>query len=245
MYKNHCKSGLLLLASAALFIASCQRDPLWLRGKGDIVSVEHQVDEFTGISLDLPATLHYEKGSTYSLRIEAQANVGSHIRVNKSGSVLGISWRPGLRVRSHKPIHIYLVAPDLSRFTVNGSGSIDAKGNLFVTSMKLDVNGSGKINLQSTDADLVNAAVNGSGNIAISGGRSTRIIADVNGSGEITAADLEAETARAVIHGSGSISLKVTQELDAEINGSGRIRYKGQPAVRASVNGSGKIINTP
>jgi len=129
-----------------------------------------------------------------------------------------------------------------------------------------------KVSVQHDDLEILvtlpqikNAALSGSGRMAISGAFPwiDELKTSVSGSGEITAQsvfevkdllmnisgsgkiDLEkilAKEAEVDISGSGNGKVHVQEELKASISGSGHLFYIGNPEIDSKISGSGKLI---
>jgi hypothetical protein len=95
------------------------------------------------------------------------------------------------------------LAGGTTKFMLDGSGDIKAKGKL--DTVNLVVNGSGTANLSALEAAKASAMVNGSGDAMVDP-RET-LAATVNGSGQVTYAREDIKVT-SVIHGSGMIEKK-------------------------------------
>ena len=105
----------------------------------------------------------------------------------------------------------------------------------------LAVQGSGNITVTGIKSPSLTVRIPGSGTIDAAG-TTARLDVAIDGSGTALLSGLVARDATASIDGSGSIVLTATRSLDASIPGSGTIVYAGNPAqVTKSVPGSGTI----
>lgn len=103
------------------------------------------------------------------------------------------------------------------------------------------LNGSGNIQVSGYSGSSLTVGLNGSGNITLDG-TTDEVKITLDGSGHILADRLHAKTATAAVNGSGNITLFASDSLDATVSGSGNIRYSGNPAnVRRNISGSGSI----
>lgn len=93
--------------------------------------------------------------------------------------------------------------------------------------------GSGDVKLNNIKSENVDATVQGSGDIALSG-ESKIVSLKTQGSGDINAANLKGQDVSATTQGSGDITCYATGNLKGRINGSGDISYKGTPNIDLS-----------
>lgn len=209
-----------------------------VKGKGEIVTKDLDLDKFTGIKLGISGDVILTKGSTQKVRVEGQQNIIDLLKTSVSGNV----WKIGFEqnVSNYKSFKIYITLPTLTEVGLSGSGDITCT-NLFdnLGDLSVYVSGSGNMNLNAS-AKSINTKLSGSGNITLKGKSSYQEI-KVSGSGNIEAFDLIVEEASVNISGSGNIQLNVAKELNARISGSGDIIYKGDPNVKANVSGSGDV----
>ncbi|MBC6492248.1 head GIN domain-containing protein [Flavihumibacter stibioxidans] len=225
-------SGLLILAS------SCSK----INGEGPVVSEERFVTNFSTLHFGTGGNLYYEPSSEFSLEIRAQKNILDVIETYVSNNELKIKIRDNTVIHSHDPITVYLKAPDLEGMYINGSGDIFVQQAISPDRLKLETNGSGKIDLAKVSTGLLETRVNGSGDIIVRNGSATEENCRISGSGDIHLLGLEAETSYTQTSGSGDISLWVNDLLDCQISGSGMVKYKGSPQVKVKISGSGRVV---
>jgi hypothetical protein len=112
-----------------------------------------------------------------------------------------------------------------------------------VTAPRLDevaLHGSGSICAQGVDAERLDVAIYGSGDIELSG-RAHRLDIQMRGSGDTDASALGAADVDVDISGSGDAHVVAQNTLDVAIRGSGDVRYAGDPKVHRSIAGSGEV----
>ncbi len=141
--------------------------------------------------------------------LKAEVKDGTLVLEEKSSGMFG-----------HKgKLHVTITVPNLTGFTVNGSGDATING---------------------VKSDAFSLEVNGSGNITVSGESDSCAIA-VNGSGDINAKTLKSKKASVTIAGSGDIDVSASDDLSVTVAGSGDVTYFGDPKVTQSVTGSGDV----
>jgi hypothetical protein len=227
-----------LLAFLLFTAASCKK----VRGDGPTVTETRSHSDFTAISSGIPAEVEYRTAPDYSVEISAQQNILDKIRSEVHGGELRFEFRSPYNFGPHDPIKVRISGPDVTGFTVDGSGSIEA-GEVVRTgkTVRLKVNGSGDIHFESVEASGVDAEVVGSGKVTVADGDVATASADISGSGDIDLRDLSSEDADARISGSGKIYLKASRKLDVDISGSGKVYYRGNPTVTTNISGSGSV----
>lgn len=241
-----------------LLFPSCDLD--CTKGSGDVISETRIVDFFDKIELRGSFDLHLSQAEDFSMIIEADDNVLPLIetRINSQDRLI-VDLEDC--IRSHEPIVLFVSAPNIEEISINGSGDvfaattwdfnslkleIDGSGDvdvdsLFVNFAEIDIEGSGDIFMRYIDALTINAEVRGSGNIDLSGFTNDFNV-EIDGSGDVDALDLIAETCDIDISGSGDCEVTVTDELNIKIRGSGSVLYRGNPVISSSISGSGDII---
>jgi hypothetical protein len=231
----------LALCVILLFIvfSSCKK----VTGKGDVVVESRQTASFDGLELKVSADTYFTQDSIYKVELHAQENILDEIETTVINNNLQIRLRHSdTRLRTNEGISIFVSAPNVRSFTVNGSGYLEASNPVTPANLQLRVDGSGNIKMNNVTTTEVNAEVEGSGNITVSSGTANEANVRIDGSGLIDIKGIMVKDADASIRGSGNISLFATQSLQANISGSGTIFYKGAPTVTKHISGSGTVI---
>lgn len=246
---------LLLLA---VLSPSCDLD--CTKGSGDILSETRIVDFFDEIEMRGSFELRLSQAPDFSLTIEADDNILPLIetRVNSQDRLV-VDLEDC--IRSHEPILIIVSAPNIETIAIKGSGDVFGMTTLDFNSLKLEIDGSGDVEIDSLfvnfaeisiegsgdvmidyiDALTINAEISGSGDIDLKG-FSNDFNVEVDGSGDIDALNLTTETCDIDIMGSGDCEITATDELNIIIRGSGSVFYRGNPVITSSVSGSGDIV---
>ena len=147
---------------------------------------------------------------------------------------------------------------DILKYNVNGSGSVDIRGNNYknyelilggsgdirlkanAEKVKLTIEGSGNFEGELT-AESIETLIDGSGDVELKG-----IVKEfkgkIEGSGNIDAYELKSSKSSILIAGSGNAEVYVIDEFLGTIEGSGDIKYKGNPkSEKINNKGSGTI----
>lgn len=217
-------------------ISSCQGD---LTGEGESVTEVRNVDVFNSIELDANAEVLLTQGPAQLMRVEGQRNILDVLTTEVRRGMLQVNTDRSLG--EHNPVRLFITVPSVEALTINGSGAINGQNMMNAEDLRLELNGSGEINLQ-TQARSLQGILQGSGDIKLRGS-SNELIVNIGGSGDVQAFDLVTERAEVVINGSGDCEVNARNTLKAVVNGSGDIRYRGEPADRQfSMQGSGNIV---
>lgn len=235
--KNLSIKSVLALALSITLFSSCTKDWHGLKGTGAITTESRNVDNFTGVDLQLAGRVNIVPDSQFFVSITSYDNYHTHIRTYvRSGSLVIDSYKS-----LHDDVDIDIHLPYIDYINLGGSGSITTSGNFNSNTMKIQITGSGNIDYAGTSNTLI-ANVSGSGKISMLGS-ATNSVMTMSGSGKINAYPMHCKKNTVTISGSGAIETFVIDELKANISGSGKVSYMGNPSVIQAISGSGKIVH--
>jgi len=237
---------IIALTSFIFLLSSCE--DYWLnclRGNGIMVTEEREPPHFSGIISEGDFDIIIIIDSVYKVVVEADENLLSYIRTGVRGDnlVINNSTRRCLRTSNGHPIQIFVHSPAIHFISLEGSGVIYCDNLIYVDHVRIELTGSGLIDLRDVDALELDALITGSGEIELWGVCEEANL-DITGSGKIKAFHLEQDHCVANISGSGDLYVFVYDLLDAKISGSGNIFYKGNPHLNIRITGSGSVINS-
>ncbi|MEA3081448.1 MAG: hypothetical protein QOD54_1116 [Sphingomonadales bacterium] len=154
------------------------------------------------------------------------------VQANKSG------WG-GYPGQNPGPVEVRVGTHELSNAWVNGAGAllIDRVGGL---SFALSVQGSGRAEIASADADQLNVSLVGTASAKL-GGRAKKLTALVRGISALDATDLAATDASIGTEGAATIDAKVTDEATIDSSGPATIRLTGRPTCTLRTGGSATV----
>jgi len=208
------------------------------KGKGEVVSKDLHLDNFTGIELGFNGDVIITQGASQKVRVEGQQNIIDLINTDISKGTWKIDFVKN--VNNHKNLTIYITIPTLTKIGVSGSGNIKTTNSFDnLGDLGVFVSGSGNLKLD-VSAKSIKSRISGSGNITLKGNSNSQEI-KISGSGDVNAYDMKVEEAVVHISGSGECELNVSKSLEVRISGSGDVYYKGDPNVKAKVSGSGDV----
>jgi len=217
------KKLLVALIVLTLALSSCSALPNVLnitKGSGNVISESRDISGVTSVDLDGSADVDIAFGESESLVIEAEDNIIPLIETKAENGKLIIGTKSGASYSSTKGVKVHVTLKSLEAVSLSGSGSLTVQ-NLQGESLKVDLDGSGNINLNGT----VNSAE-----------------MSLGGSGKINAEQLLVASVKVTVDGSGDARVNASEQLNADLSGSGSIRYSGNPAsVNKKDSGSGSI----
>jgi Putative auto-transporter adhesin, head GIN domain len=228
-----------MLFALLIMGTSCRK----VTGEGAVQTELRQAGSFTGISVNLAATVTYKTDSVYKIELVAQRNILDLLEAYTTGGRLVLKARNGVNLQPAQAIVIRISAPAVNYISMDGSGDFAVLDSLKAAGLELQVAGSGTITVPAVViSGNIDATVSGSGWIRVQGGSTSREYLRVSGSGKILMDGVLADKASATISGSGSVQLQALQTLEATISGSGNIFYRGTPQINSHVTGSGRVL---
>lgn len=223
-------------------LTSCSKDRLWVKGEGPDVKNNRTTGNFTEIALSIDAKVELYQDSVYSIELNGQQNVLDVITTSSNGTQLSIGLKRHTELRRHNPVTIRIHMPCLTGLDISGSGKIESLNNFNIANLRVNISGSGDIEMNGNIQGGLIANISGSGNMNFTG-NGTCASADytISGSGNMNAEWLRADDADATISGSGEVKLYAVKQLNADISGSGNIYYRGNPSTNVKISGSGRL----
>ncbi len=192
-------------------------------------SETRQLAEFDRIKILDNATVYLHIGTPQSVRVEAKTPLNG-IRTEVEDGVLEIHGPPSV---------IYITTPSIRSIGISGIGKVECDSTLTASSLRINVSGSGKVNLP-VSVGRLEIGISGMGKVNLSGAADKAEI-NISGSGKIEASKLKVKSCEAHISGIGKCYIDVTESLDMHVSGSGAIYYKTKPAnLTANISGIGK-----
>jgi hypothetical protein len=226
--------ALLLLAGAPSVWAET------VVGNGKAATEVRNTGAFNAIGLRGSMELRLRQGSTPSVVVHGESNLLPLIETVVEGDKsLQLRWKRGVSVRSHAPIYVEVVAPQVHAVSSAGSGDIDID-TLKVPRLALSITGSGDLRARGLATDELAISIAGSGDVKLVG-HAARMTIDLSGSGDVDARQLRSDDVSVGIAGSGDVTVHASRTLAVNIAGSGDVQYSGEPSVQRSIAGSGTV----
>ena len=242
-----CISMLLALLLTSSVCATAANTKVVASGK--IVSKEIKgIAGFKEIQTNSSVSVIYHNAADTRIVVSASDNVIPYIEVVKKGSRLEVGLKKGVNVRvknSRADLKVNVYAPEVTAFSVNGSGGIRIATDLKADRLALGVSGSGDIDAYNLSAGEVALGVTGSGDIEVRNVSGKKIAIGVTGSGDIECKAVSGDVVALGVTGSGDVKVSsvATDELACGVSGSGDIVVAAGTVGSANygVTGSGDI----
>ena len=230
---------ILLWLLIVLILSSCE-DLNCIRGNGDVVTRELQLNSFNSFELKGSGNVYLTQGDSQKVIIEGESNILDLIETDVREQRWDIEFSEC--VRSHKDIKVYITIPEVRSGSISGSGDIIGENDFSGGNMGFKISGSGNIDVSAVCEEML-AIISGSGGINLKG-QAREFTGHISGSGDIRAYPFFTKNAEIKISGSGDVEISASETLEVNISGSGDVRYHGSPVITTHVSGSGNVSNT-
>ena len=220
-----------------MLLSACE-DTNCIRGEGAVETRTLNLAPFTRISANGDFRVYITQGATQAVEVKGEPNILDQLRTSVSNNTWEIENREC--IRRSEPVEVYITMPVVESLYLNGSGRITGQNAMTADELDVEVNGSGKIELNAA-ATQVRSRITGSGE-AVLAGETVRHHINISGSGRVEAFELLAENVTVNLSGSGVAEVSASTTLTVDISGSGNVYYKGSPTINSNVSGSGKLI---
>lgn len=217
---NTIKFSATVVTFLSLLFTSCKKEII--HGKGDIVTQERTVSNFSRVKITGITDVTLIQGSSFRVTVSDYENLVDEVETALSGDELRVGYKRNVWVTKGKSKAV-ITMPSLKGVQVDGSGDFIIEGPF-------------------TGTSLFSVEINGSGNVSINNAIVDEADIHISGSGDVRNFGLQCKKATVKVSGSGNTEITVHNLLDVRINGSGDVYYKGTASVSASINGSGKVI---
>jgi hypothetical protein len=195
---------------------------------------------FTKIRVDGPYKVSLASGVAPFARATGSAPALDRLTIEVRGDTLVVqankSGWGGYPGENPGPVEVSVGTHELGNAWVNGAGAllIDRVTGL---SFALSVQGSGRAEIASADADQLNASLVGTASAKVAG-RAKKLTALVRGLSALDATGLAATDASIGAEGAGTIDANVTNEATVDATGPAVIRLTGRPSCTLRTGGS-------
>jgi hypothetical protein len=247
----------IVLALCALVVSACipipriripidiptVRVPGTIRGSGNVVGEEREVDDFDHISLTGIGRVVLSQGERTSLTVRTDDNLLPYIGTEVRNGILVLGFSDQARGKSLDPSELafHLQVREISRLDLSGAGSVEASA-LDTDRLRIDLSGAGSITVESLMAEELVVRLSGVGNLEVAGEVSSQD-ADLSGLGAYQAAHLRSERAIVEVSGAGAATVWATESLDVRISGAASVEYYGRPSVTQDVSLVGRLVS--
>ena len=216
-----------------------------IKGNGNLVSRNFDVNAYDDLSVVLPATVNFTVAEEYTCSVRVDENIMDYLDIKVDGNELILK-----KQEKHKNVNlratsfvIDITAPSLANINLAGSGTVNVLSPIEREQMEVNVAGSGDIVFdQAVTLQKIELNVAGSGDLVLNELAADKLIANVAGSGDMKVTRGTIREAEASVAGSGDIVLTCDIEnLNADIAGSGDIKARVSGTLKYGIIGSGDI----
>ncbi len=181
------------LALATLALVACSSKVSNIEDDGKVITKTLKCTDFNAIDIKGSGDVEYRQGDKYKVELVATKLAMKGVKVDVKGNTLvitrengGFKTEAGLEMRMARGKYtVRVTSPKLNGVNIMGSGDFEAKTAIDTKYLNASVNGSGDIDADVTNCNMVTANVNGSGDIDLDLKDCGNINAAVSGSGDI------------------------------------------------------------
>ena len=234
-----------ILLIALIFTTSLSAQSWWknsIKGNGNVIEEKRTTDDYNAVRCAGFMDFELVNGKEGNITIEGEENLLEYIITEIEYDALVVKVKKGVNLKPSwsKGIKVTIPIEDIEKVSLAGSGDVWNKDVIEGENLRVNLAGSGDMNLNVKTKSLI-SKISGSGDIKIIG-ETDNLETEVTGSGDFDGFDLESNSTEAQVTGSGNIKVVSNKSLYARVTGSGDIDYKGNPEKEdTKVTGSGSI----
>jgi len=235
----------LLIISFLLVFSASSLSAQWgkwkkIKGSGNIVSKDWNVDDFTEVKSCCSMKFIVSKGSNHSVRIETDDNLQEYLEAVVSGRRLSVKTTQNINMEPSQKVKVYVTMPELEGLYASSSSKLMVKDPFEGDELEIDVSSSADITVDFT-ANRVDISGSSSGEVELKGS-AKRTKVKVSSSCKVDASDFKSEEVDARASSSGKVSIRVQDRLDADVSSGAKVEYRGNPErVYTDASSGGKV----
>jgi len=201
------------------------------------------ITDFTKVRVDGPYKVSFTSGVAPFARASGSGAALDRLTIEVRGDTLVVqnnkSGWGGYPGENPGPVEVTIGTHDIHNAWVNGAGAllIDRVGGL---SFALSVQGSGRAEIASADADQLNVSLIGTASAKLAG-KAKKLTALVRGIAALDAGDLAATDASIGTEGAATVDANVRDEANISSSGPATIRLTGNPTCTLRTGSSATV----
>ena len=201
------------------------------------------ITDFTKVRVDGPYKVSFTSGVAPFARASGSGAALDRLTIEVRGDTLVVqnnkSGWGGYPGENPGPVEVAIGTHDIHNAWVNGAGAllIDRVGGL---SFALSVQGSGRAEIASADADQLNVSLIGTASAKLAG-KAKKLTALVRGIAALDAGDLAATDASIGTEGAATVDANVRDEANISSSGPATIRLTGNPTCTLRTGSSATV----
>jgi len=210
-----------------------------ITAKGERETYQIITGSFSKIKITGNCEIRYYAGNSDTVTLEVPPNVREYIEVSAENDTLNIKTTRRISYGRNRGPVLTVYAPSLSWITVEGAASLTAYDKIVSDSLTLTMQGAGDAK---AELDVNNLTINifGAGSFNLSGIAQTANIS-FSGAGDLNALSLQTADTSISMSGAGSIKISCSEKLRISADGVGSIEYRGSPNVSLNTSGFVKV----
>lgn len=241
------KAKMIIMAVVAMMMASCHEFKASVEAKGPVATYDRpEVKDFEAIEITGSMSVIYEQSDKFKVSVTAPRDLLDRITTTSEGGVLKVGMKSNIFFFNvnNDDIVVRVSSPDLVGVSLKGSGDFTCNGMIDTDKMKVELRGSGDVDIKHLICDQLQVSLLGSGDVDMP--NVTAINTDVNlmGSGDVEIGQHDVKNTNIALRGSGDVKMNLNNcgEIFTDIAGSGDVTLEGTAKQeRHSVKGSGDI----
>jgi len=201
------------------------------------------ITDFTKVRVDSPYKVSFTSGVAPFARASGSGAALDRLTIEVRGDTLVVqnnkSGWGGYPGENPGPVEVTIGTHDIHNAWVNGAGAllIDRVGGL---SFALSVQGSGRAEIASADADQLNVSLIGTASAKLAG-KAKKLTALVRGIAALDAGDLAVTDASIGTEGAATVDANVRDEANISSSGPATIRLTGNPTCTLRTGSSATV----
>ena len=176
-----------------------------IHGSGNVAAEKRDLANFSAVDVGGVFQVEIVAGKEFSVEVEADDNLLSHIETEVRHGTLYIETDG--RLKTSNPIKLRISAPDID---------------------KLDVSGAANVTLSGVKNDALSLEASGASKITVSG-ETSQLNVDISGATKVLADQLKTANANVEASGASYADVNVTGELRSKLSGASNVEYSGSP----------------
>ncbi len=240
---------LFLMIALPMVASSCTETKTTVTGSGrQVTDHRNGVTGFEAIEINGSFDVVYRQANTFHVSVRGPQKLVSKVETTVSNGRLKIGSKKSRSFfgfnSDSDDVTVVVSSPDLTGVFLKGSGDFKCDGHVDTDNMKLELRGSGDIEIKSLICDNIQVMLFGSGDIDLPNVTARHSSISLIGSGDIDITQHRVDTTDMDLKGSGDIDLKVVDcgTIESQVIGSGEINIGGTARQeRHEVKGSGDV----
>ncbi len=234
---------IILLTVATITLTSCNFDVMFgqTHGNGNVTTETREISEdFTKVRGSSGLDVYLTKGTTASIKVEADENLQELISTEVSNGKLHIKTTDNHNIGKAKAKKVYVTYVSLDEVASSSGADVIVNGILEAENLTLDSSSGSDLDVEVFAKTLYIDCSSGA-DIKVTG-KASQLTADASSGSEIDAKDLLVVNCKAEVSSGADISVNVKETLEVDASSGGDVKYYGNPtAVKDNSSKSGSL----